>query len=331
MLRRAFLLLMLGGFLAGSGVPTSAQPPPEVWKTYHDYAALTQTLRDLAAKFPERCKLESLGKTEGGRDVWAVTVTNFKDKRAKLPLLFDGSMHGSEAFGGESVLAYLRCLVEQYATDATAKGIVDSCVTYLIPMVNPDGVERGKATAKGKEARCDGQGVNLNRNFQWHFTAGGPDKPGSPDYRGPSAFSEKESRYLRDFILTRKPLLYLNAHTGTDNGPYLIAPRDSDDAALIATIARAVQKEADYPTVYGALGGEAMQWAYRDGMKSYRTAHRRPLAFVLEIYTDSDVTTGSRKWWNRYAPPPAQYDAYIKRARTVFLTLTRITQEQSLH
>ena len=48
----------------------AADPKVEArWNLYHDYASATDLLRRLAAAHPELCRLQSLGKSYGGRDV----------------------------------------------------------------------------------------------------------------------------------------------------------------------------------------------------------------------------------------------------------------------
>ena len=51
---------------------------PEVrFDRYYRYEELTAILQAYAAEFPELVRLDSLGKSYEGRDVWLATVTHF--------------------------------------------------------------------------------------------------------------------------------------------------------------------------------------------------------------------------------------------------------------
>jgi hypothetical protein len=44
---------------------------------YHTFEELTAALKKLAAAYPKLARLESIGKSYEGRDLWVMTVTNF--------------------------------------------------------------------------------------------------------------------------------------------------------------------------------------------------------------------------------------------------------------
>ena len=44
--------------------------------TYYDYAQLTAALQQLAAAHPGLAKLDSIGKSHEGRELWLMTITN---------------------------------------------------------------------------------------------------------------------------------------------------------------------------------------------------------------------------------------------------------------
>src|SRR5579872_4565201 len=171
-------------------IPGAAQPSASVWAHYPDPSAMSIQLTKLAREYPDLMRLESLGKSVQGRDIWLVTIAP-RNVRNRVPeVLFDGAMHGSEVIGAASLLAYARYLLENYQSNSAVRRIVESSRTYLIPMVNPDGVEAGKTSRYWKGARKNAHGVNLNRNFDWNWDEAGAEDPAKEDYRGPSPFSE---------------------------------------------------------------------------------------------------------------------------------------------
>lgn len=48
------------------------------WNRYHDYAEVTGIMRNMAAAFPQLAKLESIGTSHEGRQLWVLTITNFE-------------------------------------------------------------------------------------------------------------------------------------------------------------------------------------------------------------------------------------------------------------
>ena len=72
---------------------------PEVrFDTYYRYEALTRILRGYADEHPELVRLDSIGKSYEGRDVWLATITRFETgKDVDKPALWvDGNIHASE-------------------------------------------------------------------------------------------------------------------------------------------------------------------------------------------------------------------------------------------
>jgi hypothetical protein len=298
-----------------------AQPDPSVWQTYHDYASLTRELKRLRSEHPDLVALSSIGKTVQGRDIWLVTVSSANPSRAKREVLFDAGFHGSEVVGPEVMLRYAKWLVQH--PDATARKILDGWVTYVIPMVNADGVEAGKGQKVGKKARKNAHGVDLNRNFDWDWDKAGSSTLSADSYRGPSVFSEPESRAVRDFILSKRNLaLYLDGHSGTDKGPYLITPSANPDAARFDEIAKVVSDAGGYRRVKSTKSGEGYLWAYWKAFASQRAAGRTPLAMLLEVYTVGTVPVSSPEWWTRYNPPTKELDAVAEKVRKVLVALT---------
>jgi hypothetical protein len=76
------------------------------------------------------------------------------------------------------------------------------------------GRNRTALTTSGYSATSAGAaGVDLNRNFDFRFSAGGSGDPASRFYRGPRPFSERESRDLADFVRQKKILFSLSYHS----------------------------------------------------------------------------------------------------------------------
>ena len=110
---------------------------------FYRYDELTRLLKAYAKEFPNLIKLESIGKSYEGRDVWLITATNFKSgSDAEKPALWvDGNLHASEVTGSAAALYLIHTLVTQYEQDDNVTRALDTRAFYIAPRVNPDGAE----------------------------------------------------------------------------------------------------------------------------------------------------------------------------------------------
>ncbi len=79
-------------FLAAVGSP----PNPKVavsWNRYNDYTAITDICKKLAAAYPNLVKLESMGKSFQGKELWVITITDQKigNSDRKPAMYIDGT------------------------------------------------------------------------------------------------------------------------------------------------------------------------------------------------------------------------------------------------
>jgi carboxypeptidase T len=197
---------------------------PEKDSIYHNYKELEADLRSLASRAPDLVSLFSIGKSNLGKDLWAVRLTKGASGQApssKPGIVFLGTHHAREHLSTEVPLKLAQYLVENREQPEIAK-LLDTRDIYIIPMVNPDGVEydieggRYHMHRKNMAKNSDGTtGVDLNRNYAWGWGGGGasPD-PGDDTYRGPAAFSEPETKAVKAFVEARPNLkVLLSYHT----------------------------------------------------------------------------------------------------------------------
>ena len=113
------------------------------------------------------------------------------DPNAARKALVVGSIHGNEAEGQEIV----HVLKHSYRD---LRGVE----LWVVKSVNPDGVKAG--------TRQNARGVDLNRNFSYHWRGGVPRSSG--DYPGPHPFSEPESRAVRRLAKRVRPQVTIWYH-----------------------------------------------------------------------------------------------------------------------
>jgi murein tripeptide amidase MpaA len=117
--------------------------PAITFDRYYRYDELTRLLHEYAAEHPNLIKLQSIGKSHEGRDVWLVTATNFATGPdiEKPALWVDGNLHASEVAGSMAVMYFINTLVTRYGRDASISAALDTRAFYIVPRVNPDGAE----------------------------------------------------------------------------------------------------------------------------------------------------------------------------------------------
>jgi hypothetical protein len=111
------------------------------WSRYRHIDELQQTLRDLAAAWPDLVELRSIGKSVEGRDMLIAIVTDKSTgaDTAKTAMWCDGNIHGNEVQGGEACIYLVWWLCENRDKLPKAKDLLAQRAFYVLPCVNPDG------------------------------------------------------------------------------------------------------------------------------------------------------------------------------------------------
>jgi protein MpaA len=128
-----------------------------------------------------------LGRSARGRPIDALELG---DPSARRKVLVVGCIHGDETAG----IAVARRLA--HGTPPERADL------WLLEDLNPDGVAAG--------TRQNGRGVDLNRNFPWHWQPLGP--RGTQQYAGTQALSEPESRIAHALIARLRPAITIWFH-----------------------------------------------------------------------------------------------------------------------
>jgi murein tripeptide amidase MpaA len=117
---------------------------PQVrFDTYYRYDELTRILHAFAEEYPQLVRIESIGKSYEGRDIWLLTVTNFATGPAeeKPALWVDGNIHASEVSPSAACLYLIHRLTREYGSHEKITRCLDTRAFYICPRVNPDGAE----------------------------------------------------------------------------------------------------------------------------------------------------------------------------------------------
>src|SRR5688500_5158772 len=87
--------------LGAAGTPVNRKVAI-VWNRYHDSDALKALSQKIVNAYPDLAKFDVIGKSTGGKDIWCLTITDFKkgDPASKPGMFLNGHLHGNEIQGG---------------------------------------------------------------------------------------------------------------------------------------------------------------------------------------------------------------------------------------
>ena len=135
------LLLGLGSTNAAEPITPVGTPPEPTFNRLHDFDEITSLLEGYAAAYPDWLKLESIGKSTEGRDMWLLTLNNpaTGEVLSKPAMYVDGNTHGNEIQGTEATLYTIDFLLKSYGRSERVTELLDRAAFYFVPVVNPDG------------------------------------------------------------------------------------------------------------------------------------------------------------------------------------------------
>jgi len=140
---------------------------------YHNYQELTQAIKNLVAKNSQVAKIQSMGKTLQGRDLWVIQMSGTKGiPEGKQALLIVGNLEGDHLIGSEVALGIVEYLIDGYGKDEQVTEMLDKRTFYIIPRLNPDGAEAFFAAVKEERA------ANFkprDDDYDWKVDEDGPD------------------------------------------------------------------------------------------------------------------------------------------------------------
>jgi carboxypeptidase T len=331
---------MLNAFLPSSilGQPSESN---DIYH-YFTYQEMTEFLHSLAQKYPDIMMVTSIGKTFQGRDIWMVKLSdNVSNDEREPGVLFMGAHHGNEKPSYEVPLFFIKYMVENYSkpnidndhdgllneddidgvdndgdhlidedpSEDRVREVINTTQIYLIPMVNPDGVEADsrKNCAPnhgpfGLKKTITSYGVNLNRNYayKWYLYYLFPTQysllfnmlDSSWNYRGAYPFSENETKAVKNFVETHDISISISYHT---YGEFIVYPwthstQTPKDEPLFLSIGENISKINNYfldsggtyliPRFGGTLG-TSENWLYGE---------QGILAFTIELGSERAPT-----------------------------------------
>lgn len=305
--------------------PPTPTPPPfseniNIVNPYipYTYEQMKDESLKLAELYAEIITLDSIGDSAEGRE-----LTLIKLGKGDKKIILCGSHHAREYISS----SYLMKMIEEYSKayynnnyfgKYNVREILDKISIYIVPMVNPDGVNlvnKGLTSVNNQEAveamvmlrpsyrewKANINGVDLNRHYpaKWEEKYDEVVKPASESFKGTAAGTEPEIQAMMKLSNNNEFILAASFHTKgnviywADRGTVDSISGVKDTAKRLASLTRYQRMPvSEDPSIYGA-GYE--NW--------FRLVFSRP-AFCIELtpYNNTDLPHDDKKFdslvWN---------------------------------
>lgn len=155
--------LLLSSYVHAAALQEEANspstPPPSSSSSPASYATfdeLTKQIEALGRAYPNSLRIQSIGKSREGRDIWALTLAldGGVDPDKRSALLITAGVDGNHLVGSAvAVEVASELLVKMNAGDEGAMKLLSDHVVYVVPRVNPDGMERYFGKVKNEFSR----------------------------------------------------------------------------------------------------------------------------------------------------------------------------------
>jgi hypothetical protein len=227
---------------------SAAQKVPLSFNDFHGYTGAVAYVKAVALAYPEITELVEIGKSNFGRPIYVLIVTNRKTGTTidqHVPLshprnevkptamtrdlgkpgqYIDGGMHGNEFTGSEVCLYIIDKLVSGYGADPEITKLLDTRVFYINPAVNPDGVsnsvEREISQRGNSEKRDDDNDGRINED--------GPDDLNGDGHITQFRYKDPQGPYVIDDKDPRL-MIRLGPNESTAKTRYSVITEDKDN------------------------------------------------------------------------------------------------------
>ncbi|MCT4620039.1 MAG: M14 family metallocarboxypeptidase [Marinisporobacter sp.] len=202
-------------------------------KTY-SYENLTHDLKLLSERYPNLITYRSIGKSEYGREIWAIKVGNGKAK-----VFLNGSHHAREWITSNLLMYTIDQYAHAYKENTFIDGynvrnLLDQVSVWFVPMVNPDGVtlqqfglssfpkeihknliHLNNGSTNFKRWKANAKGIDLNRQYpaDWENIKYNQINPYYKNHKGDTPLISKEAQALVDFTYEINPEITASYHS----------------------------------------------------------------------------------------------------------------------
>ncbi|BFG02956.1 carboxypeptidase O [Drosophila madeirensis] len=181
------------------------------WRRYHDHGDIQQFLQTQLEAHAELVELVQIGLTRNKRPLEVIRISNGNPRN--WAIVVDAGLQARDWLS-PAALTYAIAKLTHLWSESKLEKMMRRIDWYFLPLANPDGYQYSRQTDRlwtknrGFDTASGCYGVNLDRNFEHGWGASGStSNPCKNLYRGAAAFSEPESRSLRNFLLGMRDYL----------------------------------------------------------------------------------------------------------------------------
>ncbi|XP_067653161.1 zinc carboxypeptidase-like [Haliotis asinina] len=278
---------------------------------YNDLTTINNCINGFANSFSGVSTGTLAHMTYEGRPTHYIHINN-PTVSGKKRIFIEAGIHAREWVTPASTMYFVdKMLHERSIPNSEAEYLYNNFEWYIVPVTNPDGYaytySNDRLWRKNRNTCSSifGRGVDLNRNWDAFFGGGGASSSCFSDtYHGSSAFSEAETRNIRDWVASIQanegPIsAYLSVHAYSQYllVPYGYAentePANTAEIRRITNLARDAIKSLpdskDYivgtaPEILYVASGTSSDWA--------RLNANIPYAMTYEMRPDANDNAG---------------------------------------
>ncbi|VEF49621.1 peptidase M14 carboxypeptidase A [Bacillus freudenreichii] len=289
----------------------------------YSYSHMAVDMASLQKAYPDLIKYKVVGKSEYGRNIYAVSLG-----KGKPTAFINGSHHAREWLTTNLNMYMIEQYAKAYEKNTKIQGydvrkVLNETTIWFMPMVNPDGVtlqQQGlKAFPKSTHAslivmnngssnfkrwKANAKGVDLNRQYDagWATIAGSPGRPSYKNYKGKAPATAAEVKAVLKLDAEIDPEIAVAYHT---SGKILYWNYKQTGAAYNRdhAMAKTIGKMTGYGLVYPKStpsGGGYTDW--------FIQARKRP-GFTPEI----------SKYYYETSPPLSEFSGAWRENQAVGL------------
>ena len=284
------------------------------YHTYEEIVAYMDSIQQIPA-YDAILDVREIGRSNNeDLPIYAIKLSDNPTLDEDEPaLLFLGQCHAEEILGVEITMGLVDSLLHGFdAMNSHVGSILQNLEVWVVPSYNPEGLRvvhdgldvtfrKNKTDNNGNGVfdfvegiGYDIDGVDFNRNYDFNWIFGDAYEVDDYDYyRGPSAFSESETRAIADLARQEKFLLSVAYHSARSGTPEIIYysweweeakfPPDIDImSGLATTLSQRVineSRDGNYAVTPGKTQrGNAHDWFY---------TQTGAIQFLIEVGTNN--------------------------------------------
>lgn len=266
---------------------------PNVPSGYYTYQEIINIADSLVGAFPAICQKIIIGQSGQGRQLAVLKISdNATTNEAEPEVFFEAGIHGDEIGTVENIIRFARDLCKGYGTNTQITNLVNTREIFLLLMVNPDGRE--------SMSRYNANYVDINRDGGYMWNGEG---------NSPAAWSQVETKAIRNFINQRHFVVFTDYHSGTEfiSYPWSYRPDATLDQTHIHSLAAVYANNSGYSNIPYAAGYAGM-YPINGSTKDFNYGMWGSVAWSIEIS-------------NSKQPPASQIYYYYNKNKPAMLSI----------